>query len=220
MGSSEKNHTPDSLIEIYNKLYSFKGGQKHPRKIRDGKAIVLGRYGDATSRNAKFMKFIRQNIPVTSSIHDAGCGRGYILKELLGLGYDASGTDCAESLFSQELKDLPATRVPYSDLTSLGEGRFDVVITNDVLEHLVDEFAVVQAIDNLVSITKDWLLISVGTGRAMNYPSTYRDLGIHDLHTVRRGRGWWKKQFNPYVEIIKEITTKVNWFAFCRKRNP
>jgi len=215
----EESQTAESLIDLYDRLYEIQGKKTHPYKVRDGSRVVIGRYGEATSRNPRFIDFIKKHIPVGSIIHDAGCGRGYILRELLELGYKASGSDCAASLFFQELRNLPAKKIDYADLRVLGEDRFDVVISNDVLEHLVDEAAVEVAISNLAFITREWLLVSVGTGRARNYPSTHV-LGVQDLHRVRRGGGWWAEKLSKHVESFEHLRTKVNWFDFGRKSRP
>lgn len=220
MSQREREHTAESLIDVYDQLYRIQGKKQHPRKVRNGKLITLGRYGDAKSRNSRFTEFIGKHVPAGASIHDAGCGRGYILRSLVEMGYDATGSDCAASLFFQELRDLNAKKVDYADLRVFGEDRFDVVISNDVLEHLVDEDAVAEAIANLAFITKDWLLISVGTGRARNYPSTHRNLDIVDLHRVRRAGGWWRKQITPHMDVVATQETKVNWYQFGRKSRP
>lgn len=210
-------HTTESLIGIYDNLYKIQGKKAHPRKVRDGKPVMIGKYGMATSRNPRFMAFLENIDPKPVTVHDAGCGRGSVLTELLSRGYKATGSDCAESLFSQELKDLPAKCITYDNLREYGEDQFDAVISNDVLEHLVDENAVDRAISNLHFIAKDWLLFSVGTRHARNYPSTHR-LGISDLHQVQHDGGWWRSKFEPYMEEVYHLRTRVNWFQFGRKR--
>lgn len=213
----DQPQTADSLIALYDRLYALQGKKQHPRKRRGGVPVMIGRYGESIIRNPTFIRFIKEHVPIGSSIHDAGCGRGYILAELLRIGYDATGSDCAASLFYQELKDLPAKMIAYADLQVLGFESFDAVVSNDVLEHLVDEDAVENGIENLVSITKDWLLVSVGTRPVRNYPVTH-DLEVMDLHRVVRGGPWWQKKFSKHVDNVWTHEGRASWFGFGRKR--
>jgi len=213
-----KEHTAKSLVDIYDKLYGMRGEWKHPTKRSNGKPITIGRYGGPTTRNARFVNFIEANIPKEASVHDAGCGRGHLICKLGELGYNVSGSDCAPSLFFQELRDLPAQLVTYEDLRVFGQDRFNVVVSNDVLEHLVNEDAVDKAIADLAFIAKDWLLVSVGTKPAKNFPSVNRSLGIDDLHRVKRAGGWWRDRLNKHMEEIEHHRSRNNWFQFGRVR--
>lgn len=70
-----------------------------------------------------------------NSVLDFGCARGYIVKALRGLGYDAWGADISRWAVENadpEVRDF--CRIMSSDL--LGKSVADWVVAKDVLEHI------------------------------------------------------------------------------------
>ena len=76
-------------------------------------------------------------------ILDLGCGNGYLVSQLIKLGYNVYGTDASENgitIAKQEypdrffLQDLSTGQLP-AELQSL---QFDTVISTEVIEHLYD----------------------------------------------------------------------------------
>jgi len=76
-------------------------------------------------------------------ILDLGCGNGYFVNYLIGLGYNAYGTDASEKGIAIAKKtnpdrffiqDLSTSKLP-KELQGI---RFDTVISTEVIEHLYD----------------------------------------------------------------------------------
>ncbi len=186
------------LIKFYDRIYQAGTVRHHAKGL-------MGPYGSHGGRNPWFLKKIAEiHLLPGSSVLDASCGRGHLLKQLLDLGYRARGTEVVKSQFKEgaSLADLPADLVTYDDLASFFPKRsFDLVISNDVLEHMIDEAAVIRAIENLCAISNEWIMISVGCKGAPKYPSA---LGIvFDLHRVRRNPKWWTETMKKYVDDLK-----------------
>lgn len=112
---------------------------------------------DSADQASMRLQAIRNFIPAdVHSILDAGCGNGLITNELVEL-YDVCGIDSsAEALKYLKCPSQQAsvTLIPYPDK------RFDLVMCNEVLEHL-DDKSLQKAIAELKRVSAKYLLISV-----------------------------------------------------------
>lgn len=181
----------------------------HPKRGR------LIPYGSGSSRDGVFLKFIQDNLRPGSSVLDASCGRGRLLRMLLE-EYDIEGTEIVESLFREggSLYDLPVIRVDYASIrTVCSERVFDAVISNDVLEHLVGVEAVRQAMRDLASLSREYLLVSVGLKSAPTY-CTALNLEPQQLHRVRKPAEWWRAEFEEHAKLIEDIEAPGHWTGF------
>lgn len=71
------------------------------------------------------------------SVLDYGCARGYYVKALRGLGYDAWGYDISEWAIAncdESISKFVSTTLP--QLTAGGPRSFDFILAKDVLEHI------------------------------------------------------------------------------------
>jgi 2-polyprenyl-3-methyl-5-hydroxy-6-metoxy-1,4-benzoquinol methylase len=99
------------------------------------------------------------------SILDVGCGSGDNLAAIAATMPDVAltGTDV-----STEALDLAAHRVPSADLHLLDAqketiaGQFDLVLSNQVIEHLPDDIA---ALRNMARMARHWILVATMRGR-------------------------------------------------------
>jgi 2-polyprenyl-3-methyl-5-hydroxy-6-metoxy-1,4-benzoquinol methylase len=90
------------------------------------------------------------------SLLDAGCGNGYFSGRALALGFDVEGVD-----FSREAIAVARSQHPDSDfrwhIAALHEfdpgKRYDVVMSIDVLFHIVDDSLWKLTVDNLARLT-------------------------------------------------------------------
>ena len=114
---------------LYNYIYSH----AHPTR---------GRYGAVGRRDPLFVNYLVERVPPPSLILDAGCGRGTLMRWLIGLGYSVCGTEIASWLVTKagDLHGLPVVQVSYEEMSKesspIPPKTYDVVISNDVLEHL------------------------------------------------------------------------------------
>jgi len=187
--------------KVYNYLYSH----AHDR----------GMYGAYPRRDSVFAEFIREHVVGGSYILDAGCGRGFLVRWLRDLGYSVLGTEIADCLFKPggELFGMPAVQMYYSDLYKFGSNSFPVVISNDVLEHLEDEVAVITAMAELTRIAGEWLLISTGGTRASRCPFP-KELGVANLHSVVRPEEWWVELYSAHCSIHEKKEAAGSIFLF------
>ena len=178
-----------------------------------------GLYGAHQRRDSVFMEYIRGLSANGASILDAGCGRGFLLRWLIADGYTAYGTEIADSLFlpGGELYGMPAMRLFYSELYKLSDDTYDIVVSNDVLEHLPDEASVYSAMKQLSRIAKTHLLVSTGGVRAARCPFP-QELGISNLHTVVRPEEWWVNLYETYCDLRHTDHLAGSLFLFGRPR--
>jgi len=199
----------EDLIKVYDYIYS-QGGVRNP----DKKATIMAPYGSHASRDKMFIDWISQNVKMGARILDASCGRGHLALSLHKLGYEVEATEVSQWLIDNELKQLPFPThlLRYDQLYQLPEKSFDVVCSNDVLEHLISKEVVRGAVDNLFRLSRSAVCISIGRGVfADRYP---RSLAISNdceiigkgklkrrvafnLHTFRASRTWWKRVLGP-----------------------
>lgn len=185
----------EDLRAFYDYLYS----RKNIRHEKKGNVPI---YGLSAHRNKFFIRWIQKNIPTNCKILDTSCGRGLLLKQLLSLGYTASGTEISTWLIENDLKDLNVINIAYDELHKIESASFDCVISNDVLEHLLTKEDVIVAIRDLVRISSRFLCFSVGIGgRNTLYPRALRLHHIKLLHFVKKSAKWWQNTFNKWINI-------------------
>ena len=199
MGADERDiMNNQELSVLYDKIYSsinVKGGM----------------YGDTHRRDSLFYEFIK--ILPKSSIIDVGCGRGHLLRWLKALGHDVRGTEIADCLLKDDLLGLPVKKLFCSELHTIPDNSYDVVISNDVIEHLPDEQQVEQAVKDLSRISKKYVLISTGGRRA----ATSGVEGVGNVHLVIRPQEWWVGLANKYYKVNQIMDLAGSLFMFGEK---
>ncbi len=125
-------------------------------------ALAVG--GDtATPKNLSLrLGLMRQHIAPRDVVLDVGCGRGEYLRRMVGDCADALGietaaeklADCrhAHPELSGRVFDVSAEEMPFAD------GHFDVVIVNEVLEHIPDQAAALREIHRVLKPGGKFLL--------------------------------------------------------------
>lgn len=191
--------------ELYNYIYS------HAISNRS----LYGAWG---KRDGVFVDYIRKNVLKPSSIFDASCGRGFLLKWLTADGYNVKGSEIADWLLKPggDLYGYPVIELAYKDLSKLND-KFDVVVSNDVLEHLDTENDVLDAMKQLVNISNKWVLISTGGTRAAANPFRI-ETGVGHLHYVIKPYDWWKDLYEKYCVIDESYERAGSQFFFGTKR--
>jgi len=176
-----------------------------------------GLYGWGSNRDGLFIKWISANLPPGLSVFEAGCGRGLVLKWLLASGYQAEGIDIADSLFEPggDLYNQPAKKMFIEDLHQIESDSFDVTISNDVLEHMLTEEIAIQAVSDLVRISRRWVLLSVAV-RAAAWPfANYRGF---KPHTTIRAPSWWLDLFRTHCDVLTDDMAGGTYLLFGTKR--
>jgi len=200
-----KPESTEDLVHLYDYVYQ-ESADSLPCSSQERD---LAPYGSHTDRDRSHISMISKMTnwkdPSQYSVIDASCGRGHLLKNLIDLGYKAEGTEVSKYLMENDLKDLPVREATYDNIAEVcGEDSFDIVITNDVLEHLVDEAMVRRALRNLCKVSKKWLCLTIGIGEhcfAEKYPIAL-GLEMKGLHTFRREGEWWKRLLGEYLQEV------------------
>jgi len=201
-------YSQEDLINVYDHIYS-KGDVLHPDK---GKG-PLGAYASHDNRDGFFINWITKNFEKGSRILDASCGRGHLAISLHERGYKVEATEVSKWLMKNDLGNLPfpVHLLRYDQLDRLPSNSFDVVCSNDVLEHMIDKDAALAAVDHLIRLSRSALCLSIGMSRSMNKYTAA--LGIDkkcriirrfegkmkrhhgfNMHTFTPGAQWWKNQ--------------------------
>lgn len=81
---------------------------------------------------------------------DVGCGAGLLCEPLARLGADVTGVDAAQENVAAARAHAEGSGLPiryvHGDLAALGLGRFDLVTSMEVIEHVADKPAFVAAL--------------------------------------------------------------------------
>lgn len=136
---------------------------------------------------------VQLGIKKTDKILDYGCAKGYLVKALRMLHYDAWGTDISR----YAIESAPLEVIPFLTLldatTPLEEqlSRYDWVLSKDVLEHV--PYAVLPSVlKGFRAITKNaFVAVPLGDGKQYNIPEYENDI----THIIREDMRWWENAF-------------------------
>jgi len=121
-------------------------------------------------------------------ILDFGCAKGYLVKALRLLGYDAYGVDISEYALAsapEDVREYLYGDVP-QDLLQLC-GTFDWIIAKDVLEHIPYE-ALGNILSELCVVGQNmWAAIPLGFSGTYRVPAYELD----QTHVIREPLEWW-----------------------------
>ena len=95
-----------------------------------------GASGEGLTRT--FLALVK-NLNGVSTICDLGCGNGYMTGRLAALGYNVVGIDASETglfIARQTYPEVQFHRCVIGGLSNNDFGKFDLVISSDVIEHL------------------------------------------------------------------------------------
>jgi 2-polyprenyl-3-methyl-5-hydroxy-6-metoxy-1,4-benzoquinol methylase len=133
----------------------------------------------------------RSRLRSLMTVFDYGCGPGYFVHAFRYFGANASGYDLSKWAIVH----------PYGlakgHLSNKMVKTADLVICYDVLEH-VPEDEIAKVIDELVSITGRFLLLSICMSGDPNFD---RDI----THRMKRTKVWWAHLFTDRGLIQQEV---------------
>ena len=203
----------EDRLALYDRIYTT-DRLVHPER---GK---LEPYGSHTNRDKPFIKFLAQNVQVPGfpiappKVLDASCGRGHLARELTKLGYHVDVTEVSPALVESLKAEFPSARVmDYAYLALMDAKSYDVVISNDVLEHLTENEAL-ASLEFMRNVSRRWILISVGLGRgAIKYPEAL-GLGPVDLHLFTPGAARWERELQRIGRIAYFEKNRRTLWAF------
>lgn len=209
-------HRPPVNTEELKRIYDYIYRHEIPKQFP---------YGSHTNRDPRFVECLSEILPVIKDLPaprvlDASCGRGHLARTLKNMGYDVEATEISRYLVNEELPNtiqgIPIHLLAYDEFDQLPEKSFDVVISNDVMEHLPNEKAVRIALRNLSNISKRYVIFSIGLKRAMRYPKALKFGYGYDLHLFVPTRKTWMELLNRYFTTTKYADLR-NSIFFCGK---
>ncbi len=107
-----------------------------------------------------------------SRILEFGCAEGMLLYALKQRGYDVMGNDvCAITDESKETLDIPISNMPIELFSKENEGKYDLIMSFHVVEHLRDPRMVFE---NLCTMLKE------GGHMLLHVPVDDKELGNYD----------------------------------------
>jgi 2-polyprenyl-3-methyl-5-hydroxy-6-metoxy-1,4-benzoquinol methylase len=153
------------------------------------------------------------------TVLDAGCGEGYLSRVLLDRfpGIELAGFDLSETAIAAAARRCPEGRFRAGRLDELAgfEGRFDLVVCSEVLEHLADPEPALRLLAGraaghvLLSVPwEPWFrLANLARGK---YLAT---LGNHPEHVQAWSAGAFVKRVEPYFETV-HVETCFPWTIY------
>lgn len=96
-----------------------------------------------------FVDLVRR-IHGVRSICDLGCGNGHISGRLSKLGYDVTGVDASASGIRIARNAYPEAKFVHARIDGELTGKFDLVISSDVIEHLYRPSDLLEAARSLL----------------------------------------------------------------------
>lgn len=167
----------------------------------DDADLVLHRFYEAAYRYCSYLpenggdkwrlllQDIRGYLPLGSKILDVGCGPGYSVKAMLEDGYDGYGVDFAALPQLWEREGLQG-RCVSADAKNLpfGDGTFDLVLCNDMMEHIRDE-AVPLVLKEIYRVGRKLTAISICLVEELSPVA-----GQVFTHITIKPAEWWREQ--------------------------
>jgi SAM-dependent methyltransferase len=94
---------------------------------------------------------IARHRPPPGRLLDVGCGPGLLLEEAAALGWDAFGVEPSAWAVAEGRRRGLEVRQGTSDSAELAPGSFDVIVANDVIEHVPDPVAFCRRLHELLT---------------------------------------------------------------------
>lgn len=129
-------------------------------------------------------------------ILDFGCAKGYLVKALRLLGFDAYGVDISEYAIDNSDRDVRNYISHVSMLNALGS--FEAVIAKDVLEHIPYD-QIDEVIDQIMSrCEKFFVIVPLGDGKKY----VIDDYELDSTHIIREDISWWSNKLYRSGSVI------------------
>ncbi len=147
------------------------------------------------------------------TVLDVGCGSGDNLAALAPLGLELAGVDISAEALASARRRFPGARLTVLDVEREALPQtFDLVISVQVIEHLLDDVA---ALGNMARMARRWVLVSTMKGRmrrselAIGHVRNYsvieleRKLERVGLRPVQTS-GWGFPFYSPLYRTVAE----------------
>ena len=130
---------------------------KEQSRIYD-EEYAKGKYGNRKNRAVRHglhYDWISARIEKTDDVLVTSCGRGELVRMFLENGFHSVGTEISDWVIENHLQDIECFKLHYSELGTLANNRYDVIVSNDVLEHLNNKRRLAMRSKNLHASPKN-----------------------------------------------------------------
>jgi len=156
-------------------------------------------------RLTEYHQFFIQRIQTGERILDIGCGNGALSFSLAEAGAEVVALDCDKDQVERARRQycLPNLTFQVNDIEKkVPDGKFDVLVMSNVLEHLINRVVVLKTLHEKTAATR--LLIRV--------PALHRDWSV--LYRKELGLPWFSDpthQIEYTTEILGKELVKACW---------
>ena len=158
------------------------------------------------------------------SIHEVGCGEGFIISRFVEKGRTLTGSDFSRKTIDEARRNSPDPSISFKvasiyELTP--QDSASLILCCEVLEHLESPE---KALGNLAKIANPYLLVSVPREPIWRILNVLRGSYLGSLgNTPGHFQHWSRSSFlhflGQYFEVLK-VETPLPWImALCRKRS-
>jgi SAM-dependent methyltransferase len=175
----------------------------------------MQRYGPVHRHNMRRLVEMVRRLSVRR-ILDVGCGSGDNLAALAASGdYELSGVDVSEAALRLAAERLPSARFERLDVEKHAlANKFDLVISIQVIEHLMDDIA---ALRNMARMSRQYVFVSTVSGRmrhselAIGHVRNYSDVeleaklraaGLRSIEIERWGFPFYSPLYRSVAEWL------------------
>ena len=157
---------------------------------------------------------------------DAGCAKGYLVKELTDRGYKAYGFDVSKWAIEEAVKEFPilalqgkfwvddiTKRFHESNLISDKPSSYNLIILSEVLEHIPEEM-IDDLIHDLYKFAGKYVLLDM--------PLEKDPEDKDPTHITIHPREWWDEKLLKYFDYVHTDNLKRhswNFFPLIKKLN-
>jgi len=143
------------------------------------------------------------------SIIDFGCAKGFLVRALRAIGFDAHGYDISDYAISkchEEVRSYLHTVLPTG---------FMFGFCKDVLEHCIDIETLHSVLDDMHKCASKWLMV-VPTGNGIKY--NIPEYELDKTHHLRLTYDEWHAMFTKHFRLISSTKIlpgiKDNWSCY------
>lgn len=135
------------------------------------------------------------------TILDFGCAKGFLVRALRLLHYEAFGYDISEYAIASAPEDVR----PYLNCGEWYLNRYNWLIAKDVLEHISHEDLSATLMLIAGAARRVFVIVPLGDGVKYNAPEYDKD----KTHIIREDLAWWSKKFEAAGLSVVSASTEM-----------
>jgi len=210
--SEVKSVIPADSADYYNRQYF------------DDPIISTSLYGGGYSDHETFKKYadlLVKSLPPKVSILEIGAAKGFFVRRLREVEFEAQGCDISEYAISQAPAEIRPFlfRANVCDLPFQND-EFDYLVSIDTLEHVHPD-KIDSAIFEIKRVSKERLILAIAT---YDDPNGREIIPIEERplpdHLINANRNWWTKKFQGFGLLPdEELQDKISNSEVAKENN-